>query len=122
MLVKLDESLSESLQQVARSYGYDVRTVLGQGWGGMKDDALWPPLVAEDAFLIASDRGFGDIRKFVPGSHAGILILQPGTQSLVAYRALLEEVLSQHELATLIGAVAVAGPSGLRARKAPRKD
>jgi hypothetical protein len=38
-LVKIDEQLSELLAEPLQRHGYDVRTVLGQTWGGYKPRA-----------------------------------------------------------------------------------
>ena len=58
--VKLDEALSESLLEPIRARGYAAYSVRGQGRGGAKDPELWMRLTAEGAFLVTTDKGFGD--------------------------------------------------------------
>jgi predicted nuclease of predicted toxin-antitoxin system len=99
---KLDEDLSESLSEVLRGKGYVVVTVRSQDWGGFKDPKLWPLIQAESIFFITADKGFGDLRKFSPGSHAGILLLRPDRESIVDYRTLLEQVLNTTALRLLL--------------------
>lgn len=64
--------------------GYQVETVIGQGWGGAEDDDLWPRIVAEQIYWITADKGFGDVRLYKPGTHSGILLLRPDEESIAA--------------------------------------
>lgn len=97
--------------------GHDLDTVFGQGWGGLSDQELWPKVCSENVFFITADKGFGDIRKFPPGSHFGILVLRPDRESIVEYRALIENMLTHHDLDALAGTVTVATPRGVRVRR-----
>ena len=45
--------------------------------GGAKDVVLWQAAQSEQRFLITADKGFGDIRVYPPGTHAGVLLLRP---------------------------------------------
>jgi predicted nuclease of predicted toxin-antitoxin system len=117
MIVKLDEALSGSLVDIVASYGYDVRTVRGQGWIGTKDPDLWPLVQAAGEFFITIDKEFGDLRKFPPGSHAGILLLRPQQESLPRYRALVRYVLDCRNLNDLIGATTVATEGRIKTRR-----
>lgn len=118
MLVKLDEDLSEAVAVPIRNAGHDVRTVRGQGWQGMLDGALWPRIVAEGAFFVTADKGFGDLRAFPAGTHPGLLVLRPDRESIPAFSDLVAEVLVHHDLEELRGCVAVASPRGVRVRRA----
>ena len=40
--VKIDEDLPRQVADLVAARGYDVATVVGQGWQGMADDELWP--------------------------------------------------------------------------------
>jgi predicted nuclease of predicted toxin-antitoxin system len=117
--VKLDEDLSASLAAIVRQYGLDAATVRGQGLGGLEDPDLWPHILAEGRFFVTSDKGFGDIRKFPPGSHAGILVLRPDREKLSEHARLLDFVLRNYGFDCLKGAVAVVTPRGLRVRYPP---
>lgn len=117
MPVKLDEDLSPVVAEPLQHRGYEVRTVHGQGWSGTSDADLWKRLNAEGVFFITADKGFGDLRLYTPGTHSGILLLRPPTESIAAYRELLRLTLEQSTLDELRGAVSVASPSGLRSRK-----
>jgi predicted nuclease of predicted toxin-antitoxin system len=115
--IKLDEQLSEMLIAPLQARGYDVRSVREQGWGGTKDPVLWPRVVAEGRFFITADKEFGDIRKFKPGTHPGILLLRPNRQSVIEYLAMLNWVLDNDQLEALAGCVAVATKNRLRVRR-----
>jgi predicted nuclease of predicted toxin-antitoxin system len=117
MPVKLDEDLSPVVAGPLIERGYEVRTVHGQGWSGAADADLWKRLDKEGVFFITADKGFGDIRAYQPGTHAGMLVLRPATESIAAYRELLEQTLRSTALAELLGAVSVASSSGLRTRR-----
>jgi len=90
---------------------------LSQGWRGLKDPELWPLVQMEAIYFITADKGFGDIRLYPPGTHAGILVLRPNRQSLTEFRLLVELVLSKYSLDTLVGTVAVVTPRGVRIRR-----
>ena len=115
--VKLDEALSESLLGPIRARGHEAFSVKEQGWGGTKDSALWPRVTAEGAFFVTTDKGFGDVRAYPPGSHPGILILRPFTESVPEFWKLLERVLDAPGLDRLVGCISVATPRGVRIRR-----
>jgi predicted nuclease of predicted toxin-antitoxin system len=117
MRLKLDEDLSEQLRDHLASLGYDAATVVGQRWTGTEDTALWPRLIAEKIFWITADKGFGDVRIYRPGTHAGILLLRPDKESISAYRALIDRVLQRHRLEDLQGALTVVSARSIRVRR-----
>lgn len=71
---------------------------------------------AEGRFLVTADKGFGDIRFYPSGAHAGILLLRPDQAGIQSTLALLERTLAAYDLAALAGTVAVATPRGVRIR------
>jgi hypothetical protein len=53
---------------------------------------VWQAAQAADRFLITQDLDFSDMRRFTPGSHAGLLLVrlaQPGREALLARVAML---------------------------------
>lgn len=121
--IKLDEDLSPIVAEPLIAAGYEVATVAGQGWSGMKDAEIWPKVVSEQAFFITADTGFGDIRAYQPGTHHGILLLRPDRESLVNFRDLVSEVISRQPLEYLLGTVTVARFGNIRIRReSARKD
>jgi len=50
--------------------------VLDENLGGRDDDTVWAAAQAEQRFLVTQDLDFSDARRFVPGTHAGVLIVR----------------------------------------------
>ena len=72
---------------------------------------------AQARVLITLDRGMGDIRRYSPGSHAGIVILRLGDQSAPAVSQAVIELANWADLEALSGAVAVLQGGVLRIRR-----
>jgi predicted nuclease of predicted toxin-antitoxin system len=88
MRIKLDENLPVELVTVLREQGHDVDTVPDEGIGGAPDEAVWAAVSTAGRFLITQDLDFSDRRRFVPGTHAGILLLrrrQPSRRALIEH-------------------------------------
>jgi predicted nuclease of predicted toxin-antitoxin system len=118
MHVKLDEDLPQSVATVLREKGYSCSTVLEQGKGGWKDPALWEAVQDHQQFFVTADKGFGNIRRYPPGTHSGILLLRPSEDGIQPLLDLMEQVLALvPKLQTLQGLLAVASPKGLRVRR-----
>ena len=86
MKIKLDENLPARLADILASHGHDVHTVPNEGLVGRPDADIWQAVKKEDRFLITQDLDFSDTRRFVPGTHAGLLLLrlrEPGAGALV---------------------------------------
>ena len=122
MRVKVDEDLPKAATEMLRARDYEADSVVGQGMGGAKDHALWLAVQAEQRFLVAADKGFGDIRFYPPGTHAGILLLRPDQAGIRPILELLERTLAVHDLEALAGTVAVASPRGVRIRRGRVQD
>ena len=77
MNIKLDENLPLRLATRLKGLGHDVQTVHDEQLVGHSDIEIWQAAQKESRFLITQDLDFSDSRKFVPGSHYGILLLRP---------------------------------------------
>jgi hypothetical protein len=120
LAVKLDEDPSPLCVPPIVAAGYAARTVHEQKSTGLSDPDLWTRVQASGELLITADKGFGDIRLYVPGTHKGILLLRPDRDSVPEYRLLIEQTLARTKLDDLVGALAVASPRGLRVRRAAK--
>jgi predicted nuclease of predicted toxin-antitoxin system len=118
MRVKVDEDLPKAAAQALRQQGYDAASVIEQGMGGMKDPALWQAVQAESRFLVTTDKGFGDIRSYPPGTHAGVLVLRPDQDGIRPMMEHFERVVVNYDLQNLAGTIIVATPRGIRIRRA----
>jgi len=118
MRIKVDEDLPKAAVELLRSQGHDVLGAVEQGMGGWKDAVLWHAVQAELRFLVTADKGFGDIRSYPSGTHAGVLLLRPDQDGIRPVLELLGHVLKVYDLQTLARTVAVATPRGIRVRRA----
>ena len=87
MKIKMDENLPLQIATTLGSLGHDVHTTSAEGLAGRTDLEIWRTAQAESRFLITQDLDFSDIRRFTPGSHAGILLVRlhsPSRQNLVS--------------------------------------
>ena len=94
MKIKLDENLPDEIKGILVSLGHDVDTVNDESLAGSIDEAVWAAAQNEGRFLVTQDLDFSDIRKFVPGTHAGILLIRLNEPSR---RLLIEKVRSAFE-------------------------
>jgi predicted nuclease of predicted toxin-antitoxin system len=76
MKMKLDENLPLRLATALEDLGHDVHTTSSEGLTGHADLDVWGAAQAESRFLITQDLDFSDIRRFTPGSHAGVLLVR----------------------------------------------
>jgi predicted nuclease of predicted toxin-antitoxin system len=74
--LKLDENLPGSAAPRLAALGFDVDTVLDERLGGQSDESVWAAAQREQRFLVTQDLDFSDVRRFVPGTHAGLLIVR----------------------------------------------
>ena len=115
--IKVDEDLSPAVAQVFGRVGHDASTVPGQRWSGCQDDVLLARVRAEGRWLVTADRGFADVRRYPPGSHAGILVFQTAIESRRRYLALAEAAAQTLDLEQLSGCLVVVTPSRVRIRR-----
>jgi predicted nuclease of predicted toxin-antitoxin system len=59
---------------------------------GRDDNEVWRTAQSVNRFLITQDLDFSDVRRYTPGTHAGLLLVrlaQPGRDALLARVAML---------------------------------
>ena len=86
MKIKLDENLPNRLVSVLSDFGHDVDTVRSEQLAGCDDHAVWNGAQSAGRFLITQDLDFSDVRRYVPGTHAGLLLVRlakPGRDVLL---------------------------------------
>jgi predicted nuclease of predicted toxin-antitoxin system len=122
VLVKLDENLGQSHAEMFRKAGHSVDRVTDEGLSGAVDPVVWQRVVAEGRFFITLDLDFSDVRQFLPGSHPGLLLIRPRSNSRDAVAEILDRVLRDYPLDTLLGCFVVADPNHTRIRRPPPRD
>jgi predicted nuclease of predicted toxin-antitoxin system len=103
-----------------RNRGYDAASVREQGLQGSADSVLWHQIQAEDRCLITGDKGFADLRRHPPGSHAGIVLLRSREQSRHSYLALAVMAADRLNLSEMTGAIAIVAEHGIRVRRSAK--
>ena len=76
MRIKLDENLPIELVQVLGRLAHDADTVQQEELAGCDDERLWPAVLGTGRFFVTQDLGFSDVRRFVPGSHPGLMVVR----------------------------------------------
>jgi predicted nuclease of predicted toxin-antitoxin system len=92
--IKLDENLPYRLVEVLNGLGHDTDTVKDEGIIGSDDPTVWDAAQTSGRFFITQDLDFSDIRRFMPGTHHGLLLLRlhdPGREALFRRIRLLYE-------------------------------
>ena len=115
--VKIDEDLPEGVAAIFAAAGYEATTVRRQGWGGLLDDELWPYVQAEGRWLVTADKAFGDIRTFVPGTHAGVILFRADEESRQRYLELASTTVRSLRLEDVPGCLVVVTTRGIRIRR-----
>jgi hypothetical protein len=75
-----------------QALGHDVDTVVLERLAGRDDAAVWQAAQDASRFFITQDLDFSDVRRYSPGTHAGLLLVrlaQPGRDALLAGVAML---------------------------------
>jgi len=72
----IDENISPLVAQELRALGYNVKHVREVGLKGCSDREVIEYAKREKRALITLDADFADVRKYPPGTHAGIIRLK----------------------------------------------
>lgn len=117
MKIKLDENLPVSLKFVLNALGHDVHTTHEEGLAGQADPKIWETAQHEQRFLITQDLDFSDARRFVPGTHNGILLVRLHSPSRLALSRRIEEIFRTENVEEWTGCFVVATERKVRVRK-----
>jgi predicted nuclease of predicted toxin-antitoxin system len=120
--LKLDENLPHDLTDELGRRGHDVHTVVDERLTGEPDPVVVAAASDEGRMLLTLDRGIGDLRRYPPGSHSGIVVLRPATQDPDTIFALVERLVRAHSLEDLHGCVVVIEPQRIRIRRPEAQD
>lgn len=115
--VKLDENMGQIQVEFLRQLGYDADRVTDEGLSGAEDGIVWQQVCAEERFFITLDLDFSDVRRFLPGTHPGILLLRSRNRSRQAVLEILTRVVNEQPLASLKGCLVVADEIQTRIRR-----
>jgi len=119
MKLKLDENLSRHLEERLRVFQHDVTTVADQGLLSQPDTVVAAAAKREERILLTLDLEFGDLRKYPPGNHPGIILFRPRSLGPLAVNRFVEEFVRDTDLGLFTGCVVVVEPSQVRVRRPP---
>ena len=117
MKIKLDENLPLQLVPRLTVLQHNVHTPEEEGLAGAMDAEVWRGAQREGRFLITQDLDFSDIRRFTPGTHAGVLILRLQNPSRNALIQRIESLFSNENVETWSGCFVVATERKIRVRR-----
>jgi len=113
---KVDENLPSEVTAALRSAVHDAESVLDEGLGGMDDPAVARVCREEGRVLVTLDLGFGDIRVYRPGEHAGIIILRLRSQETRHIERVLQRLLKVLATESVAGAIWIVEETRIRVR------
>ena len=117
MKIKLDENLPRRLAPRLASLGHDVQTPHEEGLAGASDLAIWEAAQREGRFLITQDLDFSDARRFVPGTHRGVLLVRLREPSRLALIERVERLFRGEQVGQWERCYVVAPDRKVRVRK-----
>ena len=115
----VDEDLPRSPARSLTAAGFEAADVRDVGLRGATDDVVFARSVEQRRSLLTGDLGFGNLLRFPPGSHAGIVVVRypndvsPGTlvDAVVGAMRRVEE-------AEIDGTLMIIEPGRIRRRRA----
>jgi hypothetical protein len=84
---------------------------------GSGREALWLRVQQEERWLVTADKGFAELRVYLPGGHAGILLFRLDEESRRGYLELTQTALDHLSFEELTGSIIVVTRRGIRIRK-----
>jgi len=119
MKLKLDENLSRCLKRILVGFQHDVTTAGEEDLLSQPDTAVAHAAKHEARMLFTLDTEFGDLRKYPPGNHPGIVLFRPRSLGPLAVNEFVRGFVAATDLRRLEGCVVVVEPSRVRVRRPP---
>lgn len=117
MRLKADENIPLRVVGLLLDHGHDVQTVAQEQLVGEPDQHVAQAAADEDRMILTTDRGFGDIRTYPPGSHPGILVVHARELRQSVILMLVGTFLVEHEFEAFVGCNVVIEPGSVRIRR-----
>lgn len=117
MKLKLDENLSRQLKPALAHMGHDVTTAAEESLLGQPDTAVAAAARIGGRILLTLDVEFGDLRKYPPGSHPGIVLFRPRSLGPVTVIEFVKQFAGGFDLSQIDGCVVVVEPLRVRVRR-----
>jgi predicted nuclease of predicted toxin-antitoxin system len=117
---KLDENIPADLAVLLQDHGHDAADVVQEGLAGQDDPPVLAAAVKEGRILLTFDLDFADIRRYPPGSHAGIVVFRLRDQRWKVLEKPVTRLLESAGLQSLEGGLAIVDESRVRWKR-PKK-
>ena len=117
MKIKLDENMPMDLGELLRKADHDVVSVAEEGLAGCDDPPVLQAATAEARILMTYDTDFADIRRYPPGTHAGIVVFRLKDQRWKTLQTPAQRLVSTGALRELRQALAIVDESRVRYRR-----
>jgi len=121
MKVKVDENMPTAMTGLLRGAGHDPATVTEEGLSGADDKQILNSATSEGRIMITFDVGFGNIRAFPLGSHAGVVVFRLHDQRWAVLEEPARRLLRSGTLDRLGHGLAIIDESRIRIRKRQRE-
>lgn len=88
-----DECTFTNTVRLMRGHGCEVIRIQELGMAGASDAAVYQRAKEDEAVLVTTDQGFGDVRTYSPSEHHGIIVLKmrPDPVSVQAVHRMLKQ-------------------------------
>jgi predicted nuclease of predicted toxin-antitoxin system len=116
MKLKLDENLSRHLKRILSALQHDLSTAEEEGLLSKPDSVVAAVAKSEGRVLLTLDLEFGNLTKYPPGEHPGIILFRPKSSGPLTVNKFIEEFFRQTEVESLRGCLVVVDPNRTRVR------
>ena len=120
MKFKLDENMPADLVTLAVEFGHDVDSVADEGLAGAVDQRVLAAAAEQRRLLLTFDLDFADVRRYPPGSHAGIVVFRLRDQRWKTLQKPMTSLLQSGALESLENGLAIVDASRVRWKR-PKK-
>jgi predicted nuclease of predicted toxin-antitoxin system len=116
MRFKVDENLPAEVAGLLSAVGHDAVTVAQERLGGAHDKRLLDVRRAEGRALVTLDLGLGNIRRYPPHDHAGVIVLRLERQDKPSVLHVLVRLVALLHREHIAGRLWIVDERGLRVR------
>src|SRR5262249_45431650 len=109
-----DENVPAHLAPTLQTFGHDVDSVQSEALTGHRDSDVWTAAQRDGRFLITQDLDFSDARKYVPGSHHGLLLVRLRRPGRAALLERISQLFAAEPVETWAGCLVVATEQKVR--------
>lgn len=120
MKIKIDENLPASLVEALQGLGHDADSVESEELVGRDDSDVWSAAQAAGRLLVTQDLDFSDQRRFVPGTHHGLLLVRLSRPGRIALFDRIMALFSTEQVEQWSRCLVVATDYKLRVRRSPQ--